>query len=91
MFNALTTLIELAATGLIIFELLRGRRAAHPLSRSAKSYSSIIGILIDSAALYTITSIVFMALSAAESVATIWWAQLSGSMAVRMNGYLRLT
>jgi hypothetical protein len=67
---------------LIVLQLFKARQSAPPSVRNR--YASIISIIVDSSALYAITSIVLLVLCRINSMAMIWWSPmtLGGSMAV---------
>jgi hypothetical protein len=83
-FYSLSSLLQIIITGMITTKLVRVHRQMDRRNENTKRisslYVSIISVLAESAALFTIASIVFFALLNTNSNAQIWWGQLLTSL-----------
>jgi hypothetical protein len=76
-YYSLSAALNVLTTGLIATKLIRSEFSA--------SYVSIVALLVESAVLYTVCSVTFVALDQSSSSAKTWFAALVTCMAVSIS------
>jgi ABC-type siderophore export system fused ATPase/permease subunit len=74
MFFASTSVLQLTVTTMITFKILR--------VRLGNDYISVIGVLAESAALYTIANVIYLILLHTRNLAEVWWGQVATGLSV---------
>jgi hypothetical protein len=83
---AVTAALQVVTTSMIVLKLLQHRRALNKrLATSANGlgYISLAGVLAESAALYTISTIAYIPMIRFSDQVQIWWGIVVNSFAVR--------
>jgi hypothetical protein len=83
-FYSLSALLQITITAMITYKLTMVRQRL----KIGGVYTSIIEVLAESAALYTVATIIFLVLLITRSDAEVWWGQLLYSISVSWSTML---
>jgi hypothetical protein len=81
-----TAALQVLTTGMIAFKLLSHRRTLIKSGAShvdGTQYTSLAGLLSESALIYTAASVAYIPMVRANSPIVYWWGQVVGSLVVR--------
>jgi hypothetical protein len=81
---SLSAALNILVTSMIVIKLLLHRRRSINISHgyTGDVYISVIGVLAESAALYTIATLTYVVLNAYENPARTWWQGIMMAMSV---------